>query len=335
MKKLIIIGGAGFIGTNACYFFVKKKYKILVLDKLTYAGKLKNINPLIKNKLIKFKKLDISNYIKLENEIFNFFPDIIINFAAESHVDRSISSPKVFINSNVLGVYNILFAIKNYQEKKKNNIHFFQISTDEVYGSLSKGFANEYSFINPSSPYSSSKSAADSLILGMSKTYNINFNITRCTNNYGPYQFPEKLIPITLHRALNNKQIKIYGNGKNKRDWIYVLDHINAIYSIIKKGKINNIYNIGAQNIYSNNYIVKKILIILKKYNKNSYFKNLNSNITYVNDRLAHDFRYAVNTSKIYKDTKWIPKSSFDKTLENTINWYLNEYKWGLNENKK
>ena len=327
MKKLIIIGGAGFIGTNACYFFVKKKYEILVIDKLTYAGKLSNIYTLIKNKLIKFKKLDISNFNNLQKEIFNFSPDIIINFAAESHVDRSISSPKVFINSNVFGVYNILFAIKNYQTKINKKIHFFQISTDEVYGSLTKGFAREDSLINPSSPYSASKSAADSLILGMSKTYDIDFNITRCTNNYGPYQYPEKLIPITLHRVLNNDKIQVYGNGKNKRDWIYVSDHINAIYSIIKKGNINNIYNIGAQNIYSNNYIIKKIILILNKYKKKFNFNNINPQIVYINDRLAHDFRYAVNTSKIYKDTKWMPIYSFDKTLENTIKWYLKEHK--------
>ena len=334
MKKIIIIGGAGFIGTNACYFFVKKKYKILVLDSLTYAGKISNIKPLILSKKIEFKKVDISNYKKTENSIFSFKPDLIINFAAESHVDRSIKSPKIFFNSNVLGVYNILFAIKNFNQKYRNKINFFQISTDEVYGSLKSGFAKEESFINPSSPYSASKSASDALVLGMCKTYNINFNITRCTNNYGPYQFPEKLIPITIYRALMGKKIEVYGDGKNKRDWIYVDDHINGIYSVIKKGHKNNIYNLGAKKIYSNNYIVKKILSILEKLKKKNLISIYNNQVLYVKDRVAHDFRYAVNTNKVFKHTKWAIKNDFDNSLEKTIIWYLKKYDWNKIEKK-
>ncbi len=327
MNKIIIIGGAGFIGSNACYFFVKKKFNILVLDNLSYASNLSNIKPLITNKKIKFKKINISNYKKLNESILEFKPNIIINFAAESHVDNSIKSPNIFFKSNVNGVYNILLSIKKYNEKYKNKkIKLFQVSTDEVYGSLKKGFADENYPLKPSSPYSASKAASDCLVMGMCKTFNIEYYISRCTNNFGRFQYPEKLIPLSIKKVLNNKPIELYGNGKNKRDWIHVDDHIRAIFSILKYGKTNQIYNIGAQNTYSNNYICKKILNILKKSKKNKEIKMLNEEIIYVTDRLAHDFRYAVNTKKISKDTNFKLYNNFEKRLNDTVLWYISYF---------
>ena len=282
MKKLLIIGGAGFIGSNACYFF-QKNYKISVIDSLSYASNLNYIRPLIKDKIINFDKINISNYQKLNKYINKLNPQIIINFAAESHVDNSIKSPNIFFKSNVSGVYNILLSIKNYNKKNKSNkIRFFQISTDEVYGSLDKGFANENYPLNPSSPYSSSKAAADCLVMGMCKTYDIQYYISRCTNNFGPFQFPEKLIPLSIKKSLNNKPIELYGDGKNKRDWIFVEDHIRAIYKIITKGKTNQIYNIGAQNTYTNIYISKKILSILKDLKNKKIISKFSNKISFI-----------------------------------------------------
>ena len=331
MEKLLIIGGAGFIGTNASYFFSKKKYKIMVIDKLTYAADIDNLKPLIRNKKILFKKIDICNFNSLKLLLNSFKPNIIINFAAESHVDNSINNPNNFYKSNVLGVYNILYAIKILQENK-HRCYFFQVSTDEVYGSLKKGYAKESSNINPSSPYSASKAAGDALVLGMCKTFNIKFNISRCTNNFGPFQYPEKLIPLSLKKTLKQNKIQIYGNGKNKRDWIYVDDHINAIYQIIKKGKKNNIYNIGANNIYTNNNLIKILFKILNNLKSKSVIKNFQSKIDYIKDRPAHDLRYAVNVNKIFKDTKWKVKTNFEKSLEQTVLWYLNKFDWHKND---
>jgi len=327
-KKCILIGGAGFIGTNATYLFLKKNYQILVIDSLTYAGNLKNINPLILNKKILFKKVDISNFKLLKKTFFNFKPDLIINFAAESHVDRSIDNPFVFFNTNILGVYNILEIIKKYNNKNVKKIKFFQVSTDEVYGSVKNIPSTETSFINPSSPYSSTKAASDAMIQGWCKTFNIEYYISRCTNNFGPYQYPEKFIPITLFRALNNMDTLIYGNGKNIRDWIYVDDHISAIYEILKTGKVNNIYNIGAGNEVTNNIIINKIFKILKKFKKNNIIESYLMNIKYVNDRPAHDLKYSLNINKIKKDTFWKINKNFDKRLEQTVLWYVENPSW-------
>ncbi len=328
MKKLLIIGGAGFIGSNACYFFAKKKYKIYVIDSLSYASNLNNIKPLILSKKIEFKRVNISNFNLLNQFIFDFKPNLIINFAAESHVDNSIKSPTIFFKSNVSGVYNLLLSIKKFNDKyKKNKIKFFQVSTDEVYGSLSRNFANEDYPLYPSSPYSSSKAAADCLVMGMAKTYNIDYYISRCTNNFGPFQFPEKLIPISIKRSLNNDSIKIYGSGNHKRDWIYVEDHIKAINKIILKGKVNEIYNIGAQNTYTNKFIIKRILKILKLLKNKKIINEFNGKIEFIEDRLAHDFRYAVNTNKIYNHTGWKIKNNFEKRLYETVLWYIYFFK--------
>lgn len=327
-KKIIIIGGAGFIGTNAVYNFSKSKYDILVLDSLGYAGNLININQLINSKKIYFKKCDIFNFSRLKKIIFAFKPNIILNFAAESHVDRSIDNPNIFFNSNIMGVYNLMEIIRNFNKINKININFFQVSTDEVYGSIIKGSSNEKSFINPSSPYSASKAASDAIVQGWCKTYDIKYYISRCTNNYGPFQFPEKLIPITLYRSLNNLDIQVYGNGKNIRDWIYVDDHVNGIQQIIDKGEPNNIYNIGAQNEISNLDIIKNIISILKQLKKENFIDDFSNKIKYVNDRPAHDVRYSLDTKKIKGKTKWDVKSNFKKRLKETIIWYINNKKW-------
>lgn len=327
-KKTIIIGGLGFIGTNAVQFFKKKKYEILVLDSMSYAGNAINLKEMILNKKIVFKKCDISNYNKLKNIIFSFKPELVINFAAESHVDRSIDNPNIFFNSNVLGVYNLMEIIRNYNKKHKKNITIFQVSTDEVYGSLDKGSAKETSFINPSSPYSASKAASDAIVQGWSKTFNIKFFISRCTNNYGPYQFPEKLIPITLYRSLNNLDIQVYGKGINIRDWIYVEDHINGIYKILTKGESNNIFNIGAKNEIKNIDLIKNILLILNEFKNKKMIKDFNDNIIFVNDRPAHDLRYSLDTKKIENTTNWEVTSNFKKRLEQTILWYIKNEKW-------
>lgn len=327
-KKIIIIGGAGFIGTNAIYKFSKIKYEILVVDSLGYAGNLININQLIKSKIILFKKCDISDFLKLKKIIFNYKPNIILNFAAESHVDRSIDNPNIFFNSNILGVYNLMEIIRSFNKQNKININYFQVSTDEVYGSVIRGSSNERSFINPSSPYSASKAASDAIVQGWCKTYDIKYYISRCTNNYGPFQFPEKLIPITLYRCLNNLDIQIYGNGKNIRDWIYVDDHIMGIQQIIESGKPNNIYNIGAHNEINNIDIIKNIITILKGLKKENYIDYFSDKIKYVNDRPAHDVRYSLDTKKIKNTTKWKVNSNFKKRLKETIIWYINNKKW-------
>jgi len=328
LKTILIIGGAGFIGTNAAYFFSKKKYNIIVLDKLTYSGNKSNLNQLIKNNKIIFKRNDLNNYRYLKNLLSNYKPDYVLNFAAESHVDRSIDGPANFFYSNISGVFTLLETLREYKNQNKKNIYFLQISTDEVYGSAKKSSFRENSTINPSSPYSATKASADSMVQGWCRTFNIDYNITRCTNNFGPYQYPEKLIPLTIYRSLNLKNIEIYGRGKNIRDWIYVDDHINAIYQILKFGKKNEIYNIGGGKELSNNLIVEKIIKILSRLKKKNLIDSYSDKIIYVKDRPAHDFRYSVMFNKIKKDTKWKIESNFDTRLEETIFWYIKNYSW-------
>lgn len=328
MKTVIIYGGAGFIGTSAVNFFVNKNYKVVVLDKLTYAGNKINLYNLIKSNKVSFFKGDISN-LNLLIKLNNYFkPIYILNFAAESHVDRSISDPDNFINSNMIGVYKILESLKKYKKNMNKNFRFIQISTDEVYGSIKKGSFSENSPYSPSSPYSASKAASDNLVKGWCTTYEIPFNITNCTNNYGPYQYPEKMIPLTLFRSLNLLPIQIYGDGKNIRDWIYVDDHIKCIYQVIKKGKVNNTYNISTKNELSNNDLVNKILSGLGKFKAKGLIKNFSDKVDYVIDRPAHDFRYSVNVKKFKSINPNIKFQKFEKNLENTIRWYILNKKW-------
>lgn len=320
MKTILVTGGAGFIGSNFIFFMLKNysEYKIICLDKLTYAGNLSTLHSVMINPCFEFIKADICDR-KAVNELFSKEkPDIVVNFAAESHVDRSIENPEIFLQTNIIGTASLLDACCKYGIER-----FHQISTDEVYGSLSfdrlEERFTENMPLNATSPYSSSKASADLLALAYYKTYGVPITISRCSNNYGPYQFPEKLIPLMLVNAIADKPLPIYGTGMNIRDWIYVEDHCRAVASIVQDGRAGEVYNIGTGTELSNLDIVK---LICKKLGKPE------SLITYVSDRRAHDLRYAVDTSKIEKELGWKPVVSFDEGICRTINWYLDNKKW-------
>ncbi len=318
-NKILVTGGLGFIGSNFILQILKSNPKINItnLDALLIGSNKQNLSN-IKINNYKFLKGNIKNKKLIESLIKK--NDVLINFAAESHVDRSISNPKPFIDSNILGIYNILEAIRKYEKK------LIHISTDEVFGSLEKGSANENYSLNPSSPYASSKACGELLIKSYYKTYGINVKTTRCTNNYGPRQFPEKLIPKVIILAQQNKKIPIYGSGKNIRDWIYVLDHCDAITKVMNNGKSGESYNISGNNEINNNTIVKKILKIMGKSQKL---------IEYIKDRPGHDFKYSLNSKKIEQELNWRPKYSFEKGLKDTIQWYLDNPKWRQNISNK
>ena len=311
--KILVTGGLGFIGSNFILFSLKNYSKIQItnVDACLTGSSPKNLRELKNSKRYKFVKSNIKNQ-KIINELVSK-NDLVINFAAESHVDRSISNPKPFLDSNIIGTYSILEAIRKYDKK------LVQISTDEVYGSLKKNSADETFILNPSSPYSSSKASADLLVKSYNITYGCDIKISRCTNNYGPRQFPEKLIPKVIINALNNKSIPIYGNGKNIRDWLYVIDHCRAIQKIIEKGKSGEIYNIAGKNEIDNNTIIK---IILKSLNKPL------SLMKYVKDRPGHDFRYSLDSTKIENKLKWEPKYTFENGIKETVLWYVNNKSW-------
>lgn len=316
MKKILVTGGAGFIGSNFIRYFINKyeKYQIVNLDALTYAGNLNNLND-IKNK---------SNYVFIKGNILDKHLvesivkegiDYIVNFAAQTHVDRSIKQSGEFVKTNILGTHILLDVAQKYNVKK-----YIQISTDEVYGDLGKtGFFTEKTPIQPNNPYSASKASGDLLVISYYRTHNLPINITRCSNNYGPYQFPEKLIPLMIYNAYNNIKLPVYGDGLNIRDWIHVEDHCRAIDLVIHKGKIGEIYNIGGNNEKSNIYIVNKILDKLGKDD---------SLISFVDDRLGHDYRYAIDCTKIKDELNFEPKIRFEEGIDNTIDWYLKNQKW-------
>lgn len=308
--KILVTGGAGFIGSNFVHYILQKhsEDQIVVLDKLTYAGNLNNLKTVMKK--IEFIKGDICDRKLVERVAKGI--DIIVNFAAESHVDRSIAEPEPFLTTNVLGTQVLLEAARKYDHEK-----FVQISTDEVYGSISRGSFREEDPLRPSSPYAASKAAADMLAHTYFVTYGLPVLITRSTNNFGPYQHPEKLIPKLIINALLNKPLPIYGDGKNVRDWLYVVDNCEAIDLIMRKGKTGEIYNVGAGNEKTNLEIAE---FILKELNKPK------SLIKFVEDRLGHDFRYSLNCEKL-KGLGWAPKHSFEMALRETINWYK-ENKW-------
>ena len=309
MKKILVTGGLGFIGSNFILFLLKNnpKIKITNVDACLTGSNIKNLKELKNSKKYQFVKANINNQKKI-NELVSK-NDVVINFAAESHVDRSISNPKPFIDSNINGVYSILEAIRKYDKK------LVQISTDEVYGSLKKSNAKENFLLNPSSPYSSSKASADLLVKSYHITYGLDVRITRCTNNYGLRQFSEKLIPKVIINAMNNKPIPVYGNGKNVRDWLYVIDHCSAIQKVMIKGKAGEIYNISGNNEINNNTIIKTIL---------KYMNKPTSLMKYVKDRPGHDFRYSLDSKKIKKELKWEPKYNFEDGIKETILWYVN-----------
>lgn len=317
---IVVTGGAGFIGSNFIFYMMKKypKYRVVCLDKLTYAGNLFTLKPVMKNKNFRFVKLDICD----REGVYKLFkeeqPEIVVNFAAESHVDRSIENPEIFLKTNILGTSVLMDACLKFGVKR-----FHQVSTDEVYGDLPLDrpdllFKEDWP-LKTSSPYSSSKAAADLLVLAYHRTYNLPVTISRCSNNYGPYQYPEKLIPLMILNCLENKKLPVYGEGINVRDWLYVEDHCEAIDLIIHKGIAGEIYNIGGNNEMKNIDIVR---LIVRELGKD---KNL---IEFVQDRKGHDLRYAIDASKIKKQLGWSPKTSFEKGIIITINWYKNDRKW-------
>jgi len=327
--KIFVTGGCGFIGSNYILDELSKGSSILSFDKLTYAGNINNLDSAKNNKYYSFIKGDICSLDNLKNAIYDFSPDIIVHFAAESHVDRSIDSPMNFINTNIVGTANLLNISYDYWKSSNTNFKFIHISTDEVYGSLGKtGLFTEKSLYLPSSPYSASKASSDHLVMAWNKTFDFPAIITHCSNNYGPFQFPEKLIPLIITNCIDKKNLPIYGDGLNIRDWLYVKDHCDAISVTIKKGEIGETYNIGGNNEKTNLDIAKTICRILDKKRPRKNGKLYENLIEFVDDRPGHDYRYAINSSKIQNDLNWSPSESFETGIYKTIEWYLENEPW-------
>jgi dTDP-glucose 4,6-dehydratase len=325
METVFVTGGLGFIGSNLINI-LKKKYFIINIDKITYASNLENIDPNMKN--YKFYKQDINNKVFMKNILTKYNPSIIFNLAAETHVDRSIDGPEQFINSNILGVFNLLESIRNHKKK----IKLIHISTDEVYGDIKKNYkSKEEDAYNPSSPYSASKAGGDLLIKSYIRTYKIPAIITNCCNNFGPNQYPEKLIPTIIYNILNKKPIPIYGRGTNIREWIYVEDHCDALIKISEKGILGENYNIGSGITLNNIQIAKKIISTFKKISDS---KKIKSTIHLVRDRPGHDLRYCLDSAKIRNKLNWKCKSSFDQRINETVVWYLSKFKINYFKNK-
>ena len=318
--KMLITGGAGFIGSNFIFYMLQTHpdYELICLDKLTYAGNLKTLEPVMEQANFKFVKADIAD----RQEVFDLFaaekPNVVVNFAAESHVDRSIENPGVFLQTNVIGTQVLLDACRQFGVER-----YHQVSTDEVYGDLPLDrpdlFFTEQTPLHTSSPYSASKAGADLLCNAYQRTYNLPITISRCSNNYGPYQFPEKLIPLMIANALADKPLPVYGEGLNVRDWLYVEDHCRAIDLILQNGEVGQVYNIGGHNEMRNIDIVKLILKALDK---------PESLITFVTDRKGHDMRYAIDPTFIYEKLGWLPEIKFADGIQKTIEWYLNHKEW-------
>mgnify|MGYP001384479001 CR=1 FL=1 len=323
MKKFVVTGGSGFIGSNLVKFLLKKKYFVINIDKLSYSANPYNLKKIKKNKKYKFFKQDINNQRKIYNILNQFKPSCIFNLAAETHVDRSIDNPLNFIKSNVLGVYNLLEEFKIYCKKNKKT-KFIHISTDEVYGDVVSGRSDENYQYKPSSPYAASKASSDHLVYSYIRTFKIPAVITNCSNNYGPKQHPEKLIPKLIYNIMNNKTLPIYGKGKNSREWLYVKDHCDALIKVFKHGKVGEFYNIGS-NKNLNNIEISKILI---KTAKKNFQVGSNVKIKFVKDRPGHDLRYALNSNKIAKKLKWSPSTTIKDGIKKTFLWYKNNKKY-------
>ncbi|MDE7136512.1 MAG: dTDP-glucose 4,6-dehydratase [Muribaculaceae bacterium] len=379
MKKYLVTGAAGFIGSNFADYLITKydnEVEILILDALTYAGNLKTIDKLIQRPNVTFVKGDINDRALVEKIFAEFDPDYVVNFAAESHVDRSIENPRLFLETNILGTQNMLdcarkaWSIGKDADGKplyRKGNRFLQISTDEVYGSLSKdydeprplildkevasvasgrdnlktfgeGFFSESTPLSPRSPYSASKTSADMLVMAYHETYGMPVNITRCSNNYGPYHFPEKLIPLIINNIMEGKKLPVYGRGLNVRDWLYVADHAKAIDMVLRDGRVGEVYNVGGFNEESNINIVKLILAIVRRILDESpeYRKLFKPSvdeidermITYVADRPGHDMRYAIDPTKIVTELGWYPETPFTEGIEKTVRWYLDNTDW-------
>ena len=332
--RILVTGGLGFIGSSVIRNLVTKEFhKIINLDNETYAASKNSLSSVDNNSQYVFQKGDITDK-KLIGEIFyKFKPQFVMNLAAETHVDRSITNPEKFINTNINGTFNLLEISRKYlrecPQEVKNVFRFHHISTDEVFGSLGKeGLFREDSCYKPNSPYSASKASSDHLVRAWNHTFNIPTIITNCSNNYGPYQYPEKLIPLTISNALGGKSIPIYGNGLQVRDWLYVDDHAEALYSILRKGKVGETYNIGGNNEITNIELVKKICKILNRKIKikPKNIKSFHDLIKYVPDRPGHDFRYGIDATKLKNELGWEPKTKLDEGLEKTIDWYIDKH---------
>lgn len=329
MQTILVTGGAGFIGSNFIPYFLEKnkEFKVLNLDKLTYAADVKNLEEVKNNNRYHFIKGDICDKALLESIFEEYQIDGVIHFAAESHVDNSIENPEEFIQTNIFGTHVLLEVAKKYwlnNDATKNN-RFHHISTDEVYGALGEtGFFSEKTPYAPNSPYSASKASADFLVRSYHHTYGLNVVTTNCSNNFGPKQNDEKLIPTIIRKALSGENIPIYGSGKNIRDWLYVQDHCEAIDLVYKKGKVGETYAIGANNEHNNLYIANTICEILDELKPKN--KSYNNQITFVKDRLGHDFRYAIDSAKIENELNWKPKNDFKSDLLKTINWFIKKY---------
>lgn len=318
--NIIVTGGAGFIGSNFIFYQLNNhpEDRIICLDKLTYAGNIETLDNVMDNINFRFVKADIADKEAVDKLFIEENPDMVVNFAAESHVDRSIEEPEVFLKTNIIGTQVLMDACRKYGIRR-----YHQVSTDEVYGDLPLDrpdlFFTEETPIHTSSPYSASKAAADLLVLAYYRTYGLPVSITRCSNNYGPYHFPEKLIPLMISRALADESLPVYGKGENIRDWLYVEDHCAAIDLVIRNGKEGEIYNVGGHNEMTNLDVVKTIL---KKLGKPE------SLITFVKDRPGHDMRYAIDPAKIHNELGWLPQTKFEDGIEKTIKWYLDNKPW-------
>lgn len=336
-STFLVTGGAGFIGSCFVLRQVQAGMKVINLDKLTYSGNLENLEKIQNDRNHVFVRGDIGDETLVRDLLEKYRPDAVINFAAESHVDRSILDPDVFVKTNVLGTEILLRVVKDWWKEldgdKKNRFRFHHISTDEVFGTLSMddpAFTEETPFA-PNSPYSASKASSDHFVRAYHETYGLPTIITNCSNNYGPRQFPEKLIPLMTLNALAGKPLPIYGTGENIRDWLHVEDHCDAIYEVLTKGRIGQTYNIGGRAERNNLFIVNKICEILDEIKPRSDGKSYKEQITFVKDRLGHDLRYAINCSKIEKELGWKPKHNFEDGLKETIQWYLNNEDWVKN----
>jgi len=332
MKKIIVTGGSGFIGSNLVKLLLRKKYFVINIDNLSYSANPYNLKDVVNNKNYKFFKVDINNRKKILNILNKFKPEGIFNLAAETHVDRSIDDPKKFIHSNILGVFNLLQSVKKYLLSSKKKLRLIHISTDEVYGDIPEGKRSNENFpYDPSSPYSASKASADHLIKSFVRTYKLPLMISNCCNNYGPNQFPEKLIPKIIYNIINNISLPIYGKGKNSREWIYVTDHCEALLKIFQKGKIGESYNVGTNENIQNIDMVKKLIQVAKKRKST----NKNTKLIFVKDRPGHDFRYALDSNKVKKTLNWKPKVNLKNGLRYTYEWYLINLKYFSSVSKK